>query len=244
LRGATPFSKSAPRTGPRSPGTSERLATVRLDHSDLVVRFWKPFDVLTAFTDPNDRSTLADFIDVPDVYAAGRLDRDSEGLLILTRGKALRTQLMDPTIGHPRSYLAQVEGTPSPESCRRLERGVELKDGRTRPAQIEILSSPPDLPERTTPIRVRKSIPDTWVRVTLTEGKNRQVRRMTAAVGFPTLRLVREAIGPITLAGLTAGRWEPLTADEQKSLTDSLGAARVSSQRARDQPRQGRRSHD
>jgi 23S rRNA pseudouridine2457 synthase len=217
---------------------------VRLDHSDLALRFWKPFDVLTAFTDQNERTTLADFIDVPDVYAAGRLDRDSEGLLILTRRKVLRTQLMDPTIGHPRSYLAQVEGRPSSEACRRLESGVDLKDGRTRPAQVEVLSAPPDLPERTTPIRVRKSIPDTWLRLTLTEGKNRQVRRMTAAVGFPTLRLVREAIGPITLAGLTAGQWEALTATEQRSLTDSLRTARDSSRGARDQPRPGRRSHD
>ena len=224
-----------------SPGTSEPMSAVRLDHPDLALRFWKPFDVLTAFTDQNQRATLADFVDVPNVYAAGRLDRDSEGLLILTRGKVLRTHLMDPTIGHPRSYLVQVEGTPSSDACRQLENGVELKDGRTRPAQVEILSEPPDLPERTKPIRVRKSIPDSWVRLTLTEGKNRQVRRMTASVGLPTLRLVREAIGPVTLIGLAAGEWQALTSTERQSLNDSLRSARDSNPRAGDQHRQERR---
>ena len=217
------------------------MPVVRLDHPDLALRFWKPFDVLTAFTDQHDRATLADFVDVRDVYAAGRLDRDSEGLLILARGKFLRSQLMDPTIGHPRSYLAQVEGTPSLEACEQLENGVELKDGRTRTAQVEILSEPPDLPERIKPIRVRKSIPVSWIRLTLTEGKNRQVRRMTAAVGLPTLRLVREAIGPVTLTGLAVGEWQALTATERQSLNDSLRSARDSSPRAGDQRRPERR---
>ena len=236
-----PSWRNALRIGLPSPGTSERMPVVRLDHPDLALRFWKPFDVLTAFTDQHDRATLADFVDVRDVYAAGRLDRDSEGLLILARGKFLRSQLMDPTIGHPRSYLAQVEGTPSLEACEQLENGVELKDGRTRTAQVEILSEPPDLPERIKPIRVRKSIPVSWIRLTLTEGKNRQVRRMTAAVGLPTLRLVREAIGPVTLTGLAVGEWQALTATERQSLNDSLRSARDSSPRAGDQRRPERR---
>ncbi len=215
-----------------------------LDDPDLAIRFWKPYDVLTAFTDQNGRATLADFIEVPDVYAAGRLDRDSEGLLILTRGKRLRTRLMDPTIGHPRTYLAQVEGVPTPDACRLLETGVDLKDGRTRPASVEMLSQPPDLPERSTPIRVRESIPDSWIRLTLTEGKNRQVRRMTAAVGFPTLRLVRESVGPITLAGLAPGQFHELTPAERVALDASLSSARGSSRPAHDRPRPRRRSRD
>lgn len=213
-----------------------------VDDSDLALRFWKPFDVLTAFTDQHDRSTLADYVDVSDVYAAGRLDRDSEGLLILTRGKRLRTALMDPTIGHPRTYLVQVEGVPSADAYRQLESGVDLKDGRTRPAQVDALSEPPALPERSKPIRVRQSIPDSWIRLTLTEGKNRQVRRMTAAVGFPTLRLVRESIGPITLDGLAQGHWQALTKPEHKALNESLRSARGSSRSDRDQRRPGLRS--
>lgn len=229
-------------TGPPSPGTSDRLSGVGVDDSDLALRFWKPFDVLTAFTDQQDRSTLADFVGIPDVYAAGRLDRDSEGLLILTRSKRLRTALMDPTIGHPRTYLVQVEGVPSAEACRQLSSGVDLKDGRSRPAQIEVLSEAPALPERSKPIRVRQSIPDSWIRLTLTEGKNRQVRRMTAAVGLPTLRLVRESIGPITLDGLAQGEWQALTDVEHRMLAGSLRSARGSSRPARDQRPPGRRS--
>jgi 23S rRNA pseudouridine2457 synthase len=234
--------RSASPIGPLSPGTSERLLGVRLDDPDLALRFWKPFDVLTAFTDQHDRATLADFVDVPGVYAAGRLDRDSEGLLMLTRGKVLRTALMDPTIGHPRTYLVQVEGVPSAEACRRLEDGVDLKDGRTRPAQVEVLFAAPALPERSTPIRVRHSIPDSWIRLTLTEGKNRQVRRMTAAVGFPTLRLVRESIGPITLEGLAQGEWKALSDPEHRALADSLRSVRGSSRQDRGPRPGGRRS--
>ncbi len=233
--------RSARLIGPPSPGTSERLLGVNLDDPDLALRFWKPFDVLTAFTDRHDRATLADFVDVPGVYAAGRLDRDSEGLLVLTRGKALRTSLMDPTIGHPRTYLVQVEGVPSAEACRRLEDGVDLSDGRSRPAQIEVLTADPSLPERSKPIRVRQSIPDSWIRLTLTEGKNRQVRRMTAAVGFPTLRLVREAIGPVTLDGLAQGEWQALTDTERGALADSLSSARDSSRLDRGPRPRGRR---
>ncbi len=209
------------------------MVLLSLDAPDLVLRFWKPYDVLTAFTDRDGRAPLADHIDVPGVYAAGRLDRDSEGLLLLARGKRLRTELMRPDIGHPRTYLVQVEGVPGPEALAQLQGGVELKDGPSLPASAELIDPAPDLPPRPVPIRVRKTIPDSWVRLTLTEGRNRQVRRMTAAVGYPTLRLVRESIGPIGLEGLSPGRWSPLTATEREELRHSLRSARDSSRRAR-----------
>jgi 23S rRNA pseudouridine2457 synthase len=210
---------------------------------DLVIRFWKPHGVLTAFTDREGRATLADHIDVPDVYAAGRLDRDSEGLLLLTRGTHFRTQLMRPDIGHPRTYLAQVEGIPDADALTALERGVDLKDGPTRPARAELLAAAPELPDRDPPIRVRKTVPDRWIRLTLTEGRNRQVRRMTAAVGHPTLRLVRERVGPIGLDGLGPGEWEVLGPDDRDALRDSLmAAAGSSSRRGSGRRRRGRRS--
>ncbi|MEM7140629.1 MAG: pseudouridine synthase [Actinomycetota bacterium] len=212
------------------------------DDPDLVLRFWKPHGVMTAFTDRDGRATLADFIDVPGVYAAGRLDRDSEGLLLLTRGKRLRTQLMRPDIGHPRTYLAQVEGLPSDDALHHLATGVDLKDGRTRPAEAERLESAPALPERDPPIRVRQTVPDCWIRLTLTEGKNRQVRRMTAAVGHPTLRLVRERIGPIGYDGLAPGEWRPLEPRDVDALRRSLREAESTSPPARGRPRRGRRS--
>lgn len=197
---------------------------------------------MTAFTDRDGRETLADYIAVPDIYAAGRLDRDSEGLLVLTRSKRLRGLLMDPLVGHPRTYLVQVEGVPDSEAIQRLIDGVELKDGRTRPARAELLADEPDLPARRVPIRVRKSIPDSWIRLTLTEGRNRQVRRMTAAVGYPTLRLVRESIGPIGIDGLAPGQWAALTAEERDSLWASVKQAESSSRSDRGRPRRGRRS--
>ena len=209
---------------------------------DLVLRLWKPYGVMTAFTDRDGRETLADHVAVPDVYAAGRLDRDSEGLLLLTRGKALRTQLMRPDIGHPRAYLVQVEGIPTGSALERLSRGVDLKDSRTRPATVELLDIAPDLPERVPPIRVRQTVPDRWIRLTLTEGRNRQVRRMTAAVGHPTLRLLRERVGPIGLDGLTPGEWQPLTEAERVALRASLSVAGSSSRRGSAPPRRGRRS--
>lgn len=203
------------------------MVLLSLDDPDLVIRFWKPYDVLTAFTDRDSRSTLADFISLGDVYAAGRLDRDSEGLLLLTRGRRIRTELMNPDIGHPRGYLVQVEGVPDREALGHLERGVDLKDGRTRPARAVLLETPPDLAPRSVPIRVRKSVPDTWIRLTITQGKNRQVRRMTAAVGHPTLRLVRESVGPIDLDGLEPGGWSPLDVEEYAGLKLSLSEARA-----------------
>jgi 23S rRNA pseudouridine2457 synthase len=183
-----------------------------------ILRFWKPYGVLTQFTDPQGRPTLADYIPVPNVYAAGRLDFDSEGLLLLTDSARLKTRLTDPKFEHPRTYLVQVERIPDEAALQTLRDGVDLKDGRTRPASVERLAEAPALPERPVPIRYRKNVPDCWLTLTITEGRNRQVRRMTAAVGHPTLRLVRWAIGPITLDGLTPGEWKTLSAAEEKAL--------------------------
>lgn len=213
-----------------------------LDDPDLVLRFWKPYDCLTAFTDRDGRQTLADHIDVPNVYAAGRLDRDSEGLLLLARSKKLRGDLTDATIGHPRSYLVQVEGIPSDDALHHLATGVDLKDGRTRPATAEYLDAAPDLPPRPVPIRVRKTVPDSWIRLTLTEGRNRQVRRMTAAVGHPTLRLVRWSVGAVTLDGLAPGQWQALPRRDRDELRAGLRTARAASRSGSDRPPRGRRS--
>jgi pseudouridine synthase len=185
----------------------------------FVIRFWKPFNVLAQFTDKDGRATLADYIDIPHIYAAGRLDYDSEGLLLLTADGALNARLTNPKFEHPRTYLVQIERVPDDSALQKLRDGVELNDGRTRPAKVELLQTEPDLPERSVPIRFRKSVPTAWIKLTLTEGRNRQVRRMTAAVGYPTLRLVRWAIGDLTLEGLTVGQWKPLTLTEIQSLT-------------------------
>jgi 23S rRNA pseudouridine2457 synthase len=191
-----------------------------------LIRFWKPYDVLTKFTDASGRSTLADYIDLPGIYAAGRLDKDSEGLLLLTDSGALNARLTQPKHAHPRTYLAQVDRIPDETALSSLCTGVDLKDGPTRPAQVHLLESPPDLPERPVPIRYRKNVPTAWLELTLTEGRNRQVRRMTAAVGHPTLRLVRVAIGPVTLDGLSPGQWLLLTDAEQNALLQSAGLNR------------------
>jgi 23S rRNA pseudouridine2457 synthase len=190
--------------------------------------FYKPYGVLTQFTDESGagRPTLKDFIDVPGVYAAGRLDQDSEGLLLLTSDGALQARLTQPHFGHPRTYWAQVEGLATPDALRRLAGGVEIQGIRTLPARVCLLDTEPLLPPRDPPIRFRKAIPTSWIEVTLTEGRNRQVRRMTAAVGFPTLRLVRFAIGDLTIAGLEPGRWRDLTAQELRACAGPPAAAR------------------
>ncbi|MCU0497136.1 MAG: pseudouridine synthase [Anaerolineae bacterium] len=183
-----------------------------------LIRFWKPYDVLTQFTDPEGRATLADYITLPEVYAAGRLDRDSEGLLLLTDSGRISHRLTDPKFAHPRTYWAQVERIPSEAALALLRAGVDLKDGRTRPAQAILLDGELDLPERPVPIRYRKQVPTAWLQLTLTEGRNRQVRRMTAAVGHPTLRLVRWAIGGITLAGLQPGEWQEVAPELAREI--------------------------
>lgn len=188
----------------------------------VTIAFWKPYDVLSQFSDKADppRATLADYIDLPAVYGAGRLDRDSEGLLILSDDTRLRTVLTEPKHRTPRTYWSQVEGIPDEAALAKLRAGVEVKGQRTRPAHARALPGTPDLPDRSAPIRVRKSIPDSWIELQLTEGRNRQVRRMTAAVGHPTLRLVRVGIGPIGLDGLSPGRYRTLNDDEVASLLD------------------------
>lgn len=173
----------------------------------LIYLLHKPYRVLTQFTDRDQgRQTLADFIDVPDVYAAGRLDYDSEGLLLLTSDGALSHQIAHPKKKQPKTYWVQVEGAPDEQAIAALRAGVELKDGMTRPAKVRLID-PPALPERQPPVRFRASIPTHWLEIIISEGRNRQVRRMTAHVGLPTLRLVRAAIGPWKLDGLAPGEW-------------------------------------
>ncbi|MGB5485342.1 pseudouridine synthase [Parasphingorhabdus sp.] len=174
-----------------------------------LILFNKPFGVLPQFTDRGSdtkRATLSDYIDLPGVYPAGRLDRDSEGLMMLTGDGKLQARIADPKYKMPKAYLVQVEGDVSDESLAMLREGVELKDGKTRPAEVERIDEP-DLWPRDPPIRVRKSVPDCWLKLTISEGRNRQVRRMTAAVGHPTLRLVRWSVGEWSLEGLQPGEW-------------------------------------
>jgi len=173
------------------------------------ILFNKPFDVLSQFTDlksPTPRRTLSDFITVPDVYPAGRLDRDSEGLMVLTDDGDLQAKISNPRHKMSKMYYAQVEGAPTDADLQPLRDGVALKDGPTRPAKVALIN-PPALWERDPPVRYRKSVPDTWISLTISEGRNRQVRRMTAHIGFPTLRLVRWRIGHWTLDDLASGAW-------------------------------------
>lgn len=216
----------------------------RIDPSVLPsILFYKPYDVLCQFTNPDGLpcQTLKDFIDLPEIYSVGRLDRDSEGLLLLTSDGALKHRLTDPKFQHPRTYWVQVERVPDDAALEQLRRGVTIKGGyRTRPAQVNLLREEPALPPREPPIRFRKNVPTAWLELTLTEGKNRQVRRMTAVVGFPTLRLVRSAIAlqplqpmrstnrsrtkksgleVLTLQGLAPGEWRSLSTEELRVLT-------------------------
>lgn len=166
----------------------------------------KPFHTLSQFTDDRGRATLADMIEIPGIYAAGRLDYDSEGLLLLTDDGGLIQRISDPRHKQPKTYWVQVEGNPDVPALRALREGVVLNDGPTRPAQVRAIA-PPDIPPRNPPIRERRRVPTHWLELTLREGRNRQVRRMTAHVGLPTLRLVRVAIGPWRLDGLAPGEW-------------------------------------
>ncbi len=176
----------------------------------LIVLFNKPFGVLSQFTDKNGRKTLKDYIDILDIHVAGRLDRDSEGLLMLTDSGALQHKITQPKHQVSKTYWVQVEGAPQGSDLKPLRDGINLKDGMALPAKIESMAEPANLWARDPPIRERKSIPDSWISVTIREGRNRQVRRMCAAAGFPVLRLIRYRVGSWTLDGLEPGQYAEL----------------------------------
>ena len=193
-----------------------------LDNACRYLVLNKPYGVLCAFTDPEGRPTLADLIDVPGVYAAGRLDLDSEGLLLLTSDGWLIHRLGHPRYQHAKTYLVQVERMPGADALDELRRGLMVQGRRTAPAQVALLPDEPQLPPRSVPIRYRKNVPTAWVRLVLTEGRKRQVRHMTAAVGHPTLRLVRVGIGPLELGDLEPGEWRALAPGELDALQTML----------------------
>lgn len=195
-----------PRLALRRPAAAPAPAPQR---AARLLRFNKPYGVLSQFTPEGRWRGLQDFIDVPGVYVAGRLDADSEGLLLLTDDGALQARISDPRHKMEKTYWVQVEGIPDEAALQALRHGVQLGDGPTLPARVRRLEPPPALWERDPPIRVRQNIPDCWIELIIREGRNRQVRRMTAAVGHPTLRLVRAAIGPYALDGLEPGGWQP-----------------------------------
>ena len=176
-----------------------------------LILFNKPFNVLSQFTDAGStgstRKTLSEFIDVPNVYAAGRLDKDSEGLLVLTDNGKLQAKISDPKHKMSKTYWVQVEGVPDDAALQSLRDGVRLKDGMTRPAKVQAMDAPDALWPRTPPVRFRKSVADSWLEITISEGRNRQVRRMTAAISHPTLRLIRYRIGEWTIEGIASGEW-------------------------------------
>jgi len=174
----------------------------------MLIRFNKPYGVLSQFTPEGRWRGLKDFIDLPGVYVAGRLDADSEGLLLLTDNGQEQARIADPRFKMEKTYWVQVEGEPDEAALNQLCRGVQLNDGITLPARARAMAPPPGLWERDPPIRVRAAKPTAWVELVIREGRNRQVRRMTAAVGFPTLRLIRAAIGPHSLDGLAPGTWQ------------------------------------
>jgi 23S rRNA pseudouridine2457 synthase len=207
------FRKSQPAL--EKPGEGEPVKIYQMETGLVYVAFHKPDGVLTAFTDPGGRKTLKAYIDVAGIYPAGRLDMDSEGLLILTNDGSLAHRLTDPAFEHPKTYLVQVEGIPQPGALAKLAAGVVVKGRKTRRCQVMVVPDP-QLPPR--PRAVTPHGPTAWLRIVLREGMKRQIRHMTAAVGLPTLRLVRIAIGPVSLGNLQPGEWRYLTLAEVQSL--------------------------
>ena len=218
------------RTGPRvNPDPARNLSLLWPNLSILpaampvtVILFYKPYGVLSQFTRGGDWKTLADFGPFPEsVYPAGRLDADSEGLLVLTDDNRIKRRITEPRFMHPRTYVVQVERVPEREAIERLRHGVMIEGKRTRVASVTLLVGEPDIPPRPVSIRFRKTVPTAWLEMTLAEGRNRQVRKMTAAVGHPTLRLIRTRIGDLSLEGLSPGAWRSLTAEEIRLLGGS-----------------------
>lgn len=185
----------------------------------------KPFEVLTQFTDEAGRATLKDYVPVPDIYPVGRLDYDSEGLVLLTDDKQLQHRLSDPKFKIEKTYLVQVDDVPSDEALTRLRLGVQVKGTKTAPAKVKLLEQAPQIWERSKPIRFRKEIPTSWMEIKISQGMNRQVRRMTAAVGYPTLRLIRPSIGPINLGELQPGEYRELSTEEVQELKSLISKA-------------------
>ncbi|MDK9703633.1 MAG: pseudouridine synthase [Sulfuritalea sp.] len=196
-----------------------------------LILFNKPYGVLTQFTDADGRPTLADYIPIRSVYAAGRLDADSEGLVVLTNDGSLQARIANPRHKMAKLYRVQVEGEPTEAVLQKLMAGVDLGDFITRPCQVRHIAEPDGLWQRTPPIRYRAAIPTTWLELVLQEGKNRQVRRMTARVGFPTLRLIRWAVGDWTLAGLGPGQWRELEVSGQPDPKQRVNVANATKRR-------------